>query len=117
MLLNSYAEVTAFITKILTDNGQYDDAKNSRHMDFWSTSYQDLTQGNVPNIRDADGNPIRILIPGNSKDSTIIHALKGTGLFDPRTGLFGRMPDDGPPYFTDDQIQQIADWIDANCPN
>jgi hypothetical protein len=29
---------------------------------------------------------------------------------------YGQMPANGPPFFTDTQIQEIAAWIDAGCP-
>lgn len=116
MTITSYAGLAAFITKVLTDNHQINSVRNAPHKDFWNTmSYQDFTTGNVPNVTDG-GNPLRILIPGNSQASTIVHALQGTGIFDPNTGSQDRMPANGPPFFTDAQIQEIAGWIDANCP-
>jgi hypothetical protein len=29
---------------------------------------------------------------------------------------FGRMPANGPPFFSDDDIATIAAWIDNGCP-
>ena len=119
MALNSYADVGAFITKVLTDNHQIAGVRTSPHRDFWNTlSYNDFTSGNVPNVTDpTTNNPLRILIPGDSSNSILIQALRGVGIFDPNTGTIDRMPANGPPYFTDPQIKEIADWIDNNCPH
>jgi acetyl esterase len=43
-------------------------------------------------------------------------ALQGVGLFGPN-GNMRQMPAGGPPYFTNDQIRPIIDWINAGCPN
>ena len=109
MPLKSYAEVQAFIAKTLTDLGV--DAQFAPHEVFWSTlSYKDFVDGTVPNIPGA----VKILVKGNSSQSTIIDALKGVGLFKPG-GRFRRMPAGGP-FFSDAQIKEIADWIDGGCP-
>jgi rubredoxin len=50
--------------------------------------------------------------PGSPERSYLILKLKG----DPSiSGV--RMPFDGPPYLTDDQIAGIAGWIRAGAPN
>ena len=126
MTLTSYEEVQAYLTKILTNNisstgnNEESDSENAPHGDFWNTlSYSELVNGNVPNVSDPNtGQPMPILIIGNSAQSNIILALQGAPgtPFDPNTGAFGQMPGDGPPFFTTDQIQPLADWIDAGCP-
>ena len=56
------------------------------------------------------GNPIPILVKGNSAQSNIILALSGTGpIFGPN-GSAEQMPPSGP-KFTADQITSIANWI------
>jgi hypothetical protein len=119
MPLTSYAEVQQFITNALKANGSYGltaDAKCLHH-NFWETmSYNDFTTGNIPGgITDNNGNPIRILIPGNSAGSALTQALLGTGIADPNTGAVNQMPD-ATTKFTAQQINEIAAWIDANCP-
>jgi hypothetical protein len=59
-----------------------------------------------------------VLVPGSSAQSNLILALRGAPgtPFDPASGVFGQMPGDGPPFLTAAQIQPIADWIDAGCP-
>lgn len=50
--------------------------------------------------------------PGDPERSYLIHKLRG----DPTiSGV--RMPFDGPPYLTPEQIQGIAGWIRAGAPN
>jgi hypothetical protein len=116
--LNHYADVQKFITSILQANGQY--PVGPPHKNFWETlSYTDFVNGNVPGVKDPNTNlPMPILIKGNSAKSNLILALQGAAgtVFDPDTGAFGRMPANGPPFFTDDQIKSIANWIDGNCP-
>lgn len=116
--LDHYADVQNFITSILKANGE--DSSNAPHKDFWATlSYDDFVGGNVPGVTDpATGQGMPILVKGNSAKSNIILALQGAKgtVFDPDTGAFGQMPANGPPMFTADQIQSIADWIDRNCP-
>jgi len=119
MALRSYAEVQKFISDILTANGEAGGVPGAPHRAFWTTLlYNDFVNGNVPNVLDPTSNkPVPILVKGNSAQSNLILSLQGKGpLFDPNTGAFGQMPANGPPMFTADQIQQLADWIDAGCP-
>ena len=111
--LTSFAEVQQFITSVLTQNGQMGDVANAPHAAFWNTmTYQQFTTGNVPNINPS----VPILVVGDSANSNLIQALQGVGpLFGPN-GSYGQMPADGPPFFTQDQIDSIAAWIDAKCP-
>jgi hypothetical protein len=116
--LNAYHEVQQFIGSVLNANGQT--AAHAPHKDFWATlSYDDFVNGNVPNVSDPNtGQPMPILVRGDSAKSNLILALRGAQgtVFDPDTGTFGQMPATGPPFFTDDQINTIAAWIDAGCP-
>jgi hypothetical protein len=116
--LDHYADVQQFIVSILAANNQ--SAANAPHRDFWATlSYHEFVNGDVPGVKDPNTNaPMPILVKGNSAKSNIILALQGTKgtVFDPDTGAFGQMPANGPPFFTDDQIKSIADWIDRKCP-
>jgi len=117
--LTSYAQVQAFITKVMADNGEQGGVPGSPHKGFWATlSYSQFVNGNVPGVTDpSSGKPIPILIKGNSAQSNLVLALQGKGpLFDPNNGAFGQMPANGPPMFTPDQIAQIAGWIDLGCP-
>jgi hypothetical protein len=59
-----------------------------------------------------------ILLKGNSAQSNIIIALRGTlgSPFDPNTGAFGQMPADGAAFLTEERIAPLAAWIDAGCP-
>jgi hypothetical protein len=116
--LKTYADVQKFIASVLTANGE--SAANAPHGTFWSSlSYTQFVTGNVPGVTNPDtGLPMPILVKGSSAQSNIILALQGAAgtPFDPNTGSFGQMPADGPPMFTADQIQSLANWIDAGCP-
>lgn len=117
--LQSYAQAQAFITKVLTDNGEQGGVAGAPHGWFWSKlSYEQFVNGTVPGVKDPNtGQPLPVLIKGNSAQSNLILALQGKGpLFDSNTGAFGQMPANGPPMFTADQIAQIAGWIDNGCP-
>jgi len=117
--LKTYSEVQAFITKVMEDNKKEGaPPPKSPHKAFWaSLSYKEFCDGPVPGVKDpATGNPIPILTKGDSRASTIILALKGEGpLFGPG-GPFGQMPAGGATKFTPEQIQAVAGWIDAGCP-
>jgi|SRR5271166_558123 len=119
MALNTYAQVQQFITEVLKTNNEWSDVPNSPHKAFWELPYNDFVNGNVPNVLDPKTRqPMPILVKGNSIQSNIILALQGAKgtVFDPDTGDFGRMPANGPPFFTPEQIKEIADWIDKGCP-
>jgi hypothetical protein len=127
--ITSYAQLqdylnTLFSGMISTQTGNtvlQDTKTQSPHFDFWNTlTYDQFVTGNVPNVRNpTNGQPMPILVKGDSQQSNIIMALQGTPgtPFDPNTGAFGQMPADGPPFCTPEQIQPVADWIDAGCPN
>jgi hypothetical protein len=110
--------VQQFITKVLTDNAEAGGVAASPHKAFWSAlTYAQFVNGNVPGVTDDAGQPIPILVKGNSAGSNLILSLQGKGpLFDTNTGSIGQMPANGPPMFTVDQVNSIAAWIDAGCP-
>jgi hypothetical protein len=113
MALTSFAQVQAFITQVLTQNGEDGGVSSSPHGAFWSNlTYDQFKTGTVPGVNP----PVPILVVGDSKNSNIIQALQGVGpLFGP-DGQYGQMPGNGPPFFTSEQIKEIADWIDNSCP-
>lgn len=92
----------------------------SPHGAFWNEmSYRQFIEGNLPEVTDrATGKPLKILIVGNARESNIIMALRGTkgSMFDRETGSIGRMPPTGP-FMSDEEINQLADWIDRGCPD
>jgi hypothetical protein len=114
MAITSFTQLSQLINNILAQNQQSADAAHAQHGTFWSTlSYDQFINGNVPGVDP----PAKILTVGSSAQSNIILALRGSGpLFNPQTGPYGQMPADGPPYFTADQVAEIAAWIDAGCP-
>jgi len=120
MALENYKAVQNFITEVMEENKVEGAAPpKSPHKAFWaSLSYQDFTTGNVPGVKDpATGNPITILTVGNAETSNLILALRGEGpLFDPNKGAFGRMPANSQAPFTDEQINELAAWINNGCP-
>lgn len=128
MALTNYAAVQKYLTGILnrnistvTGNSEQADSANAPHGVFWNNlTYDQFVNGNVPGVNDpSTGQPMPILVKGNSKKSNIILALQGAAgtPFEANTGSIGQMPADGPPFLTADQVQPIADWIDAGCPN
>lgn len=126
--LNSYSAVQAYLIKLFTadvvpgggSNAEQDAANSAPHGAFWATlSYQQFVSGNVPGVTDPNsGQPMPILIKGNSQQSNIIMALRGTpgSPFDPNSGAIGQMPADGAAFLTEAQIAPFAAWIDAGCP-
>lgn len=116
--LNSYTDVQNFISATLAANGS--NARHAPHGNFWANlTYEQFTSGSVPGVTDpVSQQPLRILIPGNSRGSNLILALEGAPNtpFDPNIGAFGIMPADGSAPFTADQIAIVADWIDRDCP-
>lgn len=108
MPISNYAQLQSFISDTLKTLGV--DAEFAPHAEFWSSlSYEEFTQGNVPGV----GGGVRILLPGDAASSQIIHALKGEGQF--AGNPFDRMPSGGP-FMSDQQIAEIAGWINAGCP-
>ena len=56
---------------------------------------------------------MQLLVVGDSANSNLIKSLKGLPPFD---GTFAPQMPEGYAPVPDPQIQQIAAWIDANCP-
>jgi len=120
MALNSYADVQKHLNDVIAALGS--NIGGAPHGAFWNTcTYQQFTTGNVPNVNQAPGDPPneqgtwQILVIGQPENSNIIKALQGDPPFD--GSIFQQMPADGPPFFSPAQIQPLADWIKANCPN
>jgi hypothetical protein len=116
--LNSFTKVQQFINQVLSQNNEQGGVQISPHKAFWSNlTYDQFVNGNVPGVSDANtGNPVPILVKGDSAQSNFILALRGSGpMFGPE-GVFGQMPSNGPPFFSEDQISSIAAWIDQGCP-
>ena len=90
MALTSFKDVQAFFSNF---------NPGEPHYAFWNTlSYTDFVTGTVPGVTVPDTTPpqkVPILIKGNGAQSNIVQALAGTGLFDPITGSFARMPYQG----------------------
>jgi hypothetical protein len=112
MALTSFAAVQQFLNDFVQNNqitiGSAD------HAAFWNTTYDDFINGNVPTVQDPNtGNPVPILNKINGKydgpTSNIVTVLAGTN------ASFPQMPKGGP-YMSSDQIQEISDWISAQCP-
>jgi hypothetical protein len=128
MALNSYAEVQKFISDVLTKNISSDTNQPeingmplSPHKAFWDLPYDQFVNGNVPRVLDPKTNaPMKILVKGDSAHSNLILSLKGAAgtVFDKNdpNAPVGQMPANGPPMFTDPQIQELADWVDKGCP-
>jgi hypothetical protein len=121
------AQLTSFaaVQQVLNDFVQNNNigVTGAKHGAFWNKlAYNDFINGNVPNEQDPDtGNPLPILNKINGKydgpSSNLVMALAGTkgSVFDPNSGSIGQMPLGGP-YMSPDQIQEISDWITAQCP-
>jgi len=120
MAINNFNDVQTFITRVMEENKKKDaPPPKSPHKAFWMTmSYDEFTNGNVPGVLDPVSNEgIPILDKGNSGNSNIILALKGEGpLFNPNSGAFGRMPAGNQTPFSDEEIMELAEWIDRGCP-
>jgi len=116
MAITSFTQLQQFITNILAQNNQSADAAHAPHGTFWSKlTYDQFVNGDIF-VKGVIDPAVKILVVGNSSQSNIILSLRGSGpLFNPN-GSYGQMPADGPPFFTDDQINEIAGWIDAGCP-
>jgi len=114
--LKSYVEVQALLNGFMKRNkGKIEFAP---HEAFWNAmSYRQFVEGNVPEVNGPTGQPLKILIVGNARESNIIMALRGTAgsIFDREKGAIGRMPPIGP-FMSDEEIARLADWIDRGCP-
>jgi hypothetical protein len=116
MPLNSFADVQKFFNDFIN---MHKITVGQPHGEFWNTlSYTDFVTGTVPGVTVPNTDPpqtIPILTKGDGKNSNIVQALAGTGMFDPNTGSFPQMPYEGP-YFSTAQIQELSDWITNGCP-
>ncbi|QIF06049.1 hypothetical protein G5S37_12135 [Roseimicrobium sp. ORNL1] len=116
--LNSYADVQALLDTFVANNNV--PINLAPHRAFWKTmTYQEFITGNIPRVEDPDtGNPLKVLVVNDSKNSNLIMSLSGTPgtIFDPNTGSIGQMPPSGP-FMDPADIARIADWIDRGCPN
>lgn len=121
LTLTSYADVQKHLNDLLTANGQLNDTNHAPHKDWWnSMTYEQFVSGSVPGVADPNtGQHMPILAKGDAAQSNIILALQGAAgtVFDNNSGAIGQMPADGPPFFTQEQIQPLIDWINAGCPN
>jgi hypothetical protein len=116
--LKSFADVQRFISQVLSENGQQGGLQSSPHQDFWATlTYDQFVNGNVPGVTDPNtGQPMPILVKGKSAQSNLILSLQGVGAIFGADGAMGQMPANGPPFFTPEQVNAIAIWIDSGCP-
>jgi hypothetical protein len=116
--LNSFLAVQQFIDQILSQNEEQGGLRFAPHKAFWTAlSYDQFVNGDVPGVSDPNtGDPIPILLKGNSAQSNLILALQGSGPLFGSGGSINQMPANGPPFFTSDQINSIAAWIDQGCP-
>ena len=108
MAIKSFADVKTFFNDFVSANNIA--IGTSPHDAFWNTSYDDFVDGNVPNVQDGLGNPVKILVKEISATSNIITILKG-----PLPGVAKRMPIGGP-FMSAAQIADLAAWIDNKCP-
>jgi hypothetical protein len=112
MPINSYQDLQNALNSALqqvstqTKNKEIDDVNNgSPHGAFWSTmTYDQFTTQPVPNVG------VPAVVKGDPDNSNLIQVLKGT------SQNFQQMPADGPPYLTNDLINDIAQWIKNGCP-
>ncbi|MHC5012335.1 MAG: hypothetical protein ACYTG6_15560, partial [Planctomycetota bacterium] len=110
----SYARVQ----QIFRDIGK--SGMSAGHENFWDLSRDAFVDLNFPDWD--EGGTIRMLIPGNSRDSNLIKALRDgrnivVDLDDGTTIVknIDRMPK-GATFLSDEVIDQLAAWIDAGCP-
>jgi hypothetical protein len=122
MQITSYAQLGQYIESQLNALQQKAAANNAPHGSMWlDLQYVEFVEGNVPGVTDpTSGDPMPILVKGNSAASNIILALKGAPgtPFDPNSpdpNAFGPMPAIGP-LLSAEQIAPISAWIDAGCP-
>jgi hypothetical protein len=110
----SYAGVQALF------RGLGKDGKTAPHENFWELPWAQFVTLRFPDYD--DGGTIRMVVPGDSRASNLIRALKdGRGievdLGDGNTLVkdIARMPKQAEPM-KDEDIAKIARWIDAGCP-
>ncbi len=112
MPLKTFAEVQQLIDQVLTQNGEIGGVSAAPHGSFWTAlSYQEFTTGDVR--RQPRG--LRSWSSAISRTPTSFRLCKYRPIVRSEWRI-GQMPGNGPPFFTDDQIKEIADWIDLGCP-
>ncbi len=111
-----YAQVQQIVRKL----GKQ--ARSAPHESFWEFPYKDFVGFSFPEDFGEEG-MIQAVVPWSSKDSNLIRALRDgkgivvrypNGTTKVRNDI-GRMPKGGP-FLSDADIQTIAAWIDAGCP-
>jgi hypothetical protein len=104
--VKSYADVQKMFNEYVSENPI--NIAGSPHNAFWKKDYTFFTTMDAPNTG------IKIVQCGSSANSNLIALLRGDkpphAKRDP-----GRMPAGGP-YFPDEQINYLAAWVDAGCP-
>jgi hypothetical protein len=81
------------------------DASGAPHKNFWrDLSYDQFVNGNVPGVAG-----VKILVKGKPQESALIRALSDDDF------EYGRMPLGGP-YYSKEKIDELAKWIENNCP-
>jgi hypothetical protein len=82
------------------------DASGAPHGNFWQKlTYEQFINGNVPGINP----PMKILVVGKPEQSVLIQAISDDDF------QYGRMPLGGP-YYSKQEIDDLADWIKKGCP-
>jgi hypothetical protein len=122
MALTSFAAVQQFLNDFVQNN--HIDLTGSPHAAFWNTmTYDNFIKCDVPGVQDPNGDPLPILNKINGKydgpSSNIVMALAGDSpLFTKgdQNAPIGQMPYPNGPYMSPAQIQEISDWISAQCP-
>jgi mono/diheme cytochrome c family protein len=112
-----YSQIQALLRGLKKDPG------DAGHERFWDLPYKKFVGLDFPYSWDDPDKKVRLLVPGNSKDSNIIKALtdgKNVEVRDETTGKvrrvdIPRMPKGGKPMAAKG-IATIAAWIDAGCP-
>jgi hypothetical protein len=115
--LKSYAAVRALLNDFIQSKEVA--IESAPYGAFWNKmDYKEFIQGNIPGISDPSGKPLKVLVVGNARRSNLILALRGTSgtIFDPVHGTAGRLPPTGP-FMSNEDVEKIAKWIDAGCPN
>jgi hypothetical protein len=113
MALTSFAGLQQFLNNFVQNNNI--NIASAQHAAFWNNlSYSDFINGNVPGVQDPNtGNAVPILNKINGRydgpSSNLVTVLSGTNT------SFPQMPQGGP-YLSSDQVQEISDWISAQCP-
>jgi hypothetical protein len=111
MPINSYQDLQNALNSALqqkssqTGNPEIDDVNNAPHKAFWNTmSYDEFMTQNILGVN------VLAVVKGDPDQSNLIQVLNGT------SQNFDQMPANGPPYLSNDLINDIAQWIKNGCP-